>query len=153
MFNRLGNIVSAISRFMAGRNGFDKLSGFLLLLYLITNGMNSFIRGQKPSTVLYVISSAFIILALFRMLSKNTVKRQQENNNFTNFLKAVKFDNPAYKVKEKAKVIKLKSKFSGTHRFRKCPECGELLRLSKKRGKREIICPKCGGRVKFWIWI
>jgi hypothetical protein len=80
-----------INQFMYGRNGFDKLSGFLLILGFIINIVNSFIRAWQPSAVLSAVSFALFAFAVFRMLSKNIDKRQNDNFKFENLLKLLNF--------------------------------------------------------------
>jgi len=153
MPNRFSSYISKISQFMYGRNGFDKYSGFLILISLLANGANSLIWAKIPSIVLYAVSALFFIYAVFRILSKNIVKRQNENSGFSRLLKTMNINETFYKIKNKSKELNLRVRFAGTHRFRRCRNCGELLRLSKKRGPREITCPKCRSRQKFKIWL
>lgn len=152
MFGRLNKLAFQISAFMAGRNGLDKLSVFLLVSALIINGVNSFIRALSPSLALYAVSAALLGLILFRTLSKNIHKRQNENAAFGNFLGAVRFAETFDKARRVQKNIGLRLRYIKTHRFRKCRGCGEMLRLSRKRGKREFPCPKCGRKIKTRIW-
>jgi len=152
MLGKLGKLAFQISAFMAGRNGLDKLSVFLLVLVFIINGVNSFIRGAVPSVLLYAVSVAFLSLAVFRVVSKNIPKRRNENNVFLNVLDAFGFNESAHRLKNANKNLGLRLRYIGTHRFRKCRGCGEMLRLSKKRGKREFPCPRCGWRMKTRIW-
>jgi len=142
-----------INQFMYGRNGFDKLSGFLLILGFIINIVNSFIRAWQPSVILSAVSFALFAFAVFRMLSKNVNKRQNENFKFENLLKLLNFYGTVSFVKSKTKNLNLRIRYFKTHRFRRCPNCKDFLRLKKTRGKREIICPKCGHKMKIRIWI
>ena len=151
MFERLGRIGMKIAQFMQGRNGIDKLSILLFVLGLIVNTVNSFILSLKPSLVLGGIAYALFGLALFRVLSKNRLKRMRENVNFLNLVKAFGLQGAGRRIKGWFDRLSLRVKFAGTHRFRRCPHCGETLRLSKKRGRRVFPCPKCGEEVKVWI--
>lgn len=153
MLNKFSGIMAKISQFMYGRNGFDKYTGFLLIISMLVNGVNSLIWARTPSVILSAVSTVIFAYALFRILSKNIIKRQEENSGFNRLLKALNIDGSFYKAKNKSKELSLRARFAGTHRFRRCRSCGELLRLSKKRGPREINCPKCGSRQKFRIWI
>ncbi len=153
MLNRFKEIAIKLNQFMYGRNGTDKLSFFLLILSFVANVTNSFIRAWQPSAILSAVSYALLALAIFRMLSKNLSKRQNENFKFENFLKLLNFNQTVSKFKDKTKNLNLRIKYFGTHRFRKCPNCNDFLRLKKTRGKREITCPKCGHKMKIRIWI
>ena len=35
-----------------------------------------------------------------------------------------------------------------THVFKKCPQCKAMIRLPKRKGSHEVICPKCGREFK-----
>jgi len=151
MLQRLGQIGIKIAQFMQGRNGFDKLSGFLLILGLAVNGVNSFVRAPKPSLALAGTAYALFGWALFRILSKNRLARARENAKFGNIIKIFGLQNAGFKIRKGAEKLAMRLRYIKTHRFRRCPHCGETLRLSKKRGRRAFPCPKCGGEVKVWI--
>ncbi len=153
MQSKLREYAMKIAQFMYGRNGFDKLTGFLLILGLIVNVVNSFVRAWQPSAILSAVSFALFALTLFRMLSKNIAARQNENFKFENLLKLLNFYETTNKFKSITKNLNLRIKYSGTHRFRRCPNCKDFLRLNKKKGKREITCPKCGHKMKVRIWL
>lgn len=151
MFQRLGRIGMKIAQFMQSRNGFDKLSGFLLILVFVVNGVNSFVRDPRASLVMAIAAYALSGWALFRILSRNRLKRARENAKFGNIMKILGLQNAGTGIRETIKTTALRLQFISTHRFRRCPHCGETLRLSKKRGRRTFPCPKCGQEVKVWI--
>jgi len=151
MFERLGRFGMKIARFMQGRNGIDKLSIFLFVLGLVVNSVNYFIPELKPSLVLGAAAYALFGWALFRALSKNRMKRMRENVRFLNLVKAFGLQNAGRRVRGWFDRLSLRVKYAGSHRFRRCPHCGETLRLSKKRGRRVFPCPKCGEEVRVWI--
>ena len=112
--------------------------------------------------VLRTFGFALLIYAIFRFFSRNLYKRSYEEERFLELIarirrrersprseadvstyREVKY-RPEHKPNEKKKRMKLRWKYRKTHRFRTCPNCSEFLRLSKKRGKRSITCPKCG---------
>ena len=123
--------------FMCGRYGLDKLTGFLILLNLLLNGIGSFMRNRIAYYIFYVLALAVFVFAVFRVLSKNIEKRRREGEWFDNLLVRTNYT--------------LRFKYFKTHRFRVCPNCGENLRLSKKRGKRNITCPICGNKFSIHI--
>lgn len=109
---------------MTGRNGQDKLGVTALIAAIITEILFSFIGVP----ILMLISMGLLAYSLFRMLSRNVIKRQQENYRFLQFMKTLKM------------------------RFRyhiyKCPNCGKKIRIPRKFFKKvEISCPSC--RTKF----
>lgn len=136
---------------MYGRYGLDKLTGFLILLNLLLNGIGSFMRNRIAYYIFYVLALAVFGFAVFRVLSKNIKKRRREGEWFDNLLVRTNYTEHFRKMKRWFKRQGLRFKYFKTHRFRVCPNCGENLRLSKKRGKRNITCPICGN--KFTIHI
>lgn len=119
-----------IQQFMIGRYGHDQLNKVMLTAALILFIVSLFIRVSIP----YYLAIALLIYCIFRMMSRNTTKRLQENVAFSRFL------------------LKITSFFSGrkkrfeernTHRYYKCPTCRQQLRVPKGKGKISINCPKC----------
>lgn len=151
MQQRFLNILMKVNAFMRGRNGPDTLSLFLLAAVLLVNAANSFVRGLEVSVALYILAAALFGLAVFRTLSKNIDKRREENRGFLVHTRRLRDGRVFRALRERLKNLALRLRFIRTHRFRRCPHCGELLRLKKKRGRRRISCPKCGGSVKIHI--
>lgn len=148
----MNSFLEKIRIFMYGRNGVDKLSFFTLFAYLIINGIKMFFtRIPAVYYVLWAIAIAFLFLTLFRVLSKNTDKRRQEAAQFEQFLVRINFDGILFKLKKKFNRLSMRVSQFSTHRFRTCPQCNEHLRLSKKRGKRKITCPKCGRKFTRYV--
>lgn len=175
------SFMDKLRRFMQDRNGMDKLNFFLIIAYLLMNGIGymflrswryRYILSSVPynsisvtgiiGMVLRTIGFALLIYAIFRFFSRNLYKRSYEEDRFLELIarirrkehkhrsdrdvsayREVKYK-PEHKSGEFKKRIKLRWKYRKTHRFRTCPGCSEFLRLSKKRGKRNITCPKCG---------
>lgn len=148
------NIIEKFREFMYGRYGFDKLNFALLIAYLLINGIGTMIfRFSAKRYIVVAIAWIFLGFAVFRFLSKDTYKRQQEEMKFDNFIFSLRIQERLSAIKGRNKRIKLRFQYRKTHRFRTCPNCGEFLRLSKKKGKKEITCPKCGHRFKTRIWL
>jgi DNA-directed RNA polymerase subunit RPC12/RpoP len=123
-------ILQKLREFMYGRYGTDQLSlaliggGFVFyVLYVFTR-----------SRLLYLISLVLYGIAVFRTLSKNTVKRRIENQKFMSLW---------YKLKNKWVGIRADFEERKTYKHFKCPACGQKIRIPKGRGKVEIRCPKC----------
>jgi hypothetical protein len=140
----MGNFFEKIKRFMYGRNGIDKFSVCLFLIYLLINGINSFVRYPVAHYIILCVSTLVLIFALYRIFSKNLYRRQYEEDKFETFLQRTDFSGKTTRTKAKFHRFGIRMKQIKTHRFRTCPECGEFLRLSKKKGKRNITCPICG---------
>lgn len=140
---KLNNFWMKIRNFFSGRNGIDKLTYALLLLYCLIAAVKLFFRGYFYAwSIISVLQYLFLAYILFRVLSRNRQKRYEENFKFEQFLKAWK----PYFEHTKLRLSQFK-----THRFRTCKHCGEFLRLKKGRGKRVVSCPKCGKELTFYF--
>lgn len=122
-------------RFFQGRYGTDALNSFLFWTYFITVLLNLF-TSIKVFSYIGLICAVF---AVFRMLSKNIYKRQQEN---------IKFFNLKKKAKQKFNLLRDKWKFRKTHIYRKCPSCKAILKLPKIKGQHTCCCPRCKNSFK-----
>lgn len=118
-------------KFMYGRNGGDQLSNALLILSVILT-----IGGQLAKiSWLPLVGYIPLGLSLFRVFSKDVSKRRMENYKFAMFLSPIysRFKNTQKRVKD-----------SKTHKYYKCPNCKQQLRLPKGKGKIVVTCSKCG---------
>ncbi|MBQ4641426.1 MAG: hypothetical protein IJB47_02295 [Oscillospiraceae bacterium] len=114
---------AGLRHFMLGRYGTDKLNTVILISGVIASLLSMFIKIPVVNLILTVISYALMIWAIYRMLSRNTYKRYQENRKFL-------------RLKER-----LKDK---QHRYFGCPRCRQQVRVPRGKGKISITCPKCG---------
>ena len=117
-FSKLGN---GMRRFMAGRYGPDKLNTALLLINLVICILSMLIKNDVACYLLTLTSFFLMGLVLFRMLSRNTYKRYQENRRYLRFLERLK---------------------DRDHRHFDCPRCHQPVRVPRKKGKIAITCPK-----------
>ena len=80
-FQKLGN---AFSRFMYGRNGSDQLGWASIVLLLVLNTVNLFMRSGSETvhTILSTASLLLMVWILFRMFSRNLLKRRKETPGF-----------------------------------------------------------------------
>lgn len=116
--------------FMAGRYGGDQLNALLIALYVILYVVFLFTQ----MLVFEILALILIILSLYRSLSKNLERRRAEN---TRFLQAVR---PAAR------------RWSGfrarvndkEHRYFKCPNCGQRMRVPRGKGRITVHCRSCG---------
>lgn len=124
-------------RFFYGRNGADQLSLAVTILAVLL----SFIPAVQIGTFILplgtVLGMAALAYAIFRMLSKNVVKRRQENLKFTNIL---------YKIKQWFKGIGARRADAKTHKVFRCPRCRQKLRVPRWKGKITITCSRCGNK-------
>lgn len=133
------NLRDKISKWMYNRYGLDKLSYALLVTYGAVAIMNLFLRSKVISYVAVVI----IVYVLFRMHSKNIIKRQTENNLFEKYYKKLK----AFSQLQIRRIKEIK-----THRFRRCHNCKTVLRLKRKAGIHTVDCPRCHQEISVRIW-
>ncbi len=118
-FRRLRN---GFLHFMAGRYGTDKLNTAILTAGVICSLVVVFIRWALLDLILTVISYALMFWAIFRMLSRNTYRRYQENRKYLRLLERLK---------------------DREHRYFDCPRCRQPVRVPRGKGKISITCPKC----------
>ena len=76
-FQRIGN---ALSRFMYGRNGVDRLCLTMIWAALLLDIINIFLRDRQPAaySIVGFVSTVIVFLALYRMFSRNLEKRRAE---------------------------------------------------------------------------
>ena len=118
-FRRLGE---RFRHFMLGRYGTDKLNMAILICGVICSIFSMFIRFAILNMALTAISYGLMGWAIFRMLSRNTYKRYQENRKYLRFVERLK---------------------DRDHRYYDCPRCRQSVRVPKGKGKIAITCPKC----------
>ena len=126
----LQKIKAGLQRFMAGRRGADELSMALLIAGVVLSMLSSIFRLG----ILYYISLAIYIFALFRMFSRNLAKRQEENAAFLKLWRG-----------STSSVRQLFTRVKNTKKYKyfKCPECKSRLRLPRGVGEVTVTCGKC----------
>ena len=123
-------IRNALQRFMYGRYGSDQLNLFLLVVYVVLYVLQLFVRAS----LLYWLATAVLILALFRLLSRNLERRRAENARF------LQVAGPALQWFRLRRTIRRDKE----HRYFKCPNCGQQLRVPRGKGKITVTCRSCG---------
>ena len=123
-------IKMALAGFMQGRNGVDNLGWHALWTGLILSLVSSFLG----SMLLSLAGNVLYFYALFRMLSRNVVKRQAENTRYVSFM-----NNWQKEVKQ----FFLRLKGSKEYKYFRCPSCKNRLRLRRGCGEKHITCPVC----------
>lgn len=123
---------------MQGRNGPDALSRALsyaslalLVLAVILQAAGAALVGR----IFWWIALAVMVASYWRMLSKNIGGRSRENNKYLSW--RGKAQSSLRRALTRIKQLK-------THRFFKCPACGQRVRTPRGKGKIRITCPKCG---------
>lgn len=135
-FQRIGN---ALSRFMYGRNGVDRLGLTMIWAALLLDIINMLLR-EKPvvSGITGLVSGVLLFTALFRMFSRNLEKRRAEN---TRFMEKVWW--PVSRRMAGAR----QQRMDKEHRYFTCHRCGAVCRVPRGKGRIVITCPRCGGEI------
>ena len=138
MRNFFYRISSAMARFMYGRNGPDQLGSAMLALYLVLVLVQPlFRRWTAAQLVLSVVSMALAVCVLFRMFSRNLNRRRAENAKFLNWWNPIKSRITAARSRSRDK----------DHKYFTCKNCKTICRVPAGKGKIEITCPTCGGKI------
>ena len=136
-FQRIGN---ALSRFMYGRNGVDRLCLTMIWTALLLDVINLFLRDRQSVvySILAFVSTVIVFLALYRMFSRNLEKRRSENARFME-----KVWNPV-----SCRIAgSRQQRMDKEHRYFTCPRCGAVCRVPRGKGRIVITCPRCGGEI------
>lgn len=120
----------SLARFMAGRYGGDQLNLFLIVLYLVLYVVFLFSR----LLVFELLGTVALVLTLFRCLSRNLERRRAENNRFLQIVRPIWRKWAAFRARAHDK----------EHRYFKCPNCGQLMRVPKGKGRITVHCRACG---------
>jgi uncharacterized C2H2 Zn-finger protein len=115
---------------MIGRYGLDQLSIALLIAYLPL----SFAVQFSGIRLLNLVTLAPLGWCYFRILSRNTVKRREENRRFLVWWYPIQtwVSRKIYRIKDHK-----------IHCYFKCPHCKQTVRVPKGKGEIRIACPKC----------
>ncbi|MFQ9922193.1 MAG: BRcat domain-containing protein [Beduini sp.] len=119
---------------LKGRNGPDQLSQFLLFIVLLISLSNLLFF---KTTILSILVWVLLIYILYRTFSKQVYKRRQEN---------IKFAQMLYPYQIKMLKWANRQADKKTHRYFKCPNCSQTVRVPKGHGLITITCPKCQTR-------
>ena len=129
----MSNWKNKLMTFMYGRYGVDALYRALNVLW-IGLWLIGILTGSAAVTALAWLC---LIYMTFRMMSRNIARRQAENAAFLKMWNPIKgfFVMQWRRVKEFRTAV-----------YRKCPDCGAMLRLPHRRGQHTAACPRCGRR-------
>lgn len=122
------------SRLMYGRYGSDLLSLCLVSFSLVLWIVSGLVTVQIVSTILWIISYAALIFAIFRIFSRNYTRRRAENEWFTSKVR------PIVQVFQR-KRAQMRDR---DHVYFRCPNCGQMLRVPKGKNRISITCRNCG---------
>ena len=111
-----------LRHFMLGRYGTDKLNMAILTVGVALSFLALLINNLLLDSLCTLLAYGLMIWAIFRMLSRNTYKRYQENRKYQTFMERLK---------------------DREHRYFDCPRCRQPVRVPRGKGKIAITCPKC----------
>ena len=121
----MNKLTQWLRHFMMGRYGADKLGTYTLWAAVIIMVVSLFIPSAAVKLALMAGYYALMAWAIFRIFSRNTYKRYQENRKFLQLLDRIK---------------------DREHRYFDCPKCRQPVRVPRGKGKIAITCPKCRER-------
>lgn len=119
-----------LQRIMYGRYGGDQLTFCLLGVYLLLYLLSLVFQNS----LFYLVGTLLILFSFYRMFSRNLEKRRAENARFLNLVSPLtrwwKLRMAIHRDKD--------------HRYFKCPNCGQQLRVPRGKGKVTVNCRSCG---------
>lgn len=136
--------------FLKGTYGVDILTLVLLFLSSLLN----FSRFTR------IIGYAVLLIAIFRVFSKDIYRRRRELNSFVTFinkpLSKLGFTIPSNippldlnNLTYLFKILENKINEKKNYKITKCPSCGQKLRLPRKKGKIVVTCKRCSNKFDF----
>ncbi|MBD5160967.1 MAG: hypothetical protein HDT14_02925 [Oscillibacter sp.] len=138
MRNFFYRVSSALARFMYGRNGSDSLNLALLAAYVLVLLAQALLgRIMVARIILEAAALALALVILFRAFSKNLSRRRAENGKFLGWW---------YPVKNRITGAQRRMQ-DKDHKYFTCKTCKTICRVPAGKGRIEITCPKCGGKM------
>ena len=122
---------AAVSRFMSGRYGSDQLNLTMVIGALIVTTIGS-LTGVYFLTL---AADALLLLAIFRMFSKDRYRRAHENQVYLE---------KTQKVRRAVTEWVNRVKNSKKYHYYTCPKCKQRLRVPRGVGNITITCKNCG---------
>ena len=119
--NFLQRIGNALSRFMYGRNGVDRLTLTMVWTALVLDIINIFLREKVPLAYSIIGTVAGIITLLFMEKVWWPISRRMAG--------------------------KRQQRMDKEHCYFTCPGCGAVCRVPKGKGRIVITCPRCGNEI------
>lgn len=124
------DVKQKVTTWMSGRNGWDELTVVVFVVALLLVVINVFVR----TFILSIFALLLMGCVVWRVLSRNVEERETENAVFLDFVSPILpwLRHPVAAAKEVR-----------TYKHLSCPECGQRVRVPRKKGKIRITCPKC----------
>lgn len=116
-----------ISNCFKGRYGIDSLGKTISMISIVIYLIGSLLQN----TILISLAMVGIIIALFRILSKQRWDRSEENRRYQRYIKLWKL---RYEGRKDSRIFM-------------CRSCGRYIRVPKGKGKIQVTCTVCGDKV------
>lgn len=126
-------IRSSFASFMAGRYGADQLGMTMLWTALVL----SIVGSLSGLGLLTLMADALLLLMFWRMLSKDRLKRQHENQTYLQ---------KTYGARKAVTEWVNRMKNGKKYRYFTCPQCKKRLRVPRGVGSITITCKGCGNK-------
>lgn len=143
-----GGFQEKMAQFMQGRYGNDQLNqrlSMIVVVVLIVSIVLSLVANLAASSAISAFSSLLnfvglvgLIYIFFRMFSRNTSARAQENSRFLERQSGKKSSGATSRASKAAKKARDKD-----YKYLKCAFCGQEMRVPRGKGKIAVKCPKC----------
>ncbi len=127
-----------LMQFMSGRYGIDKMFYLLFAVAAVLAFLNCFFH----SLILQMIVYAITFYAFFRVVSRNTYARAKENRIVMGWVE---------RLRRRGETARQRAA-DRTHIYKKCPRCRAVLRLPRRRGKHQTVCPKCQNKFSVRVY-
>ena len=135
MNNMMFRIRQALVRFFAGRRGMDQFGMALYAGGLVLYIVSIILRWG----FLNLLSTVLWFYGIFRMLSRNIMKRERENQWFLTWFTPLQI---------KAKQAYTRFKNRKIYKYFRCPKCRSWIKLPRNIGEKTVTCGKCGHSFK-----
>ena len=119
-----------LSRFMAGRYGGDQLNLVLIAMSLALCAAYLF----TWLLAFELLGTAVLAVSLLRALSRNVGRRREENARFLQMVRPIRRWWTTFRARAHDK----------EHRYFKCPNCGQQMRVPRGKGRITVHCRECG---------
>lgn len=146
-----------LRQFLQGRYGADALFYALMGLYLLLLVLRMAFRDVTGvGLVLGVLAWSAFIFAFYRVLSRDTFRRGQENAAFLRMVGRVRgrmedaelrrSSGASSPVGGSGPSVGDKVRDFPKKKYITCPKCKASIRVPRQRGKHTVRCPRCGER-------
>lgn len=149
----MGKFLFRLRMFMQNRYGTDQLYYGLLVLYIILLLLHfAFVRFTVVARVLNVLSWIVLIIAFYRVFSRNIERRSRENQAFMRLIGRASSGNVTNPFENMTAGFSQIQKPEADKKYVKCPKCKATLRVPRQKGKHTVRCPRCNHRFQIRIF-